>query len=98
MYFDEKALGNKSTRDKFPKRLLKSPAIMVGPLKESNTRLLSTDLNELCDRLNLVLQEKQAGNSSDIINEEIIAIVDTLLEYQCISTKQHKFLLLQCLS
>ena len=29
MYFDEKALGNKSTRDKSLIRLLKSPGIMV---------------------------------------------------------------------
>ena len=35
MYFDEKALGNKSVRDKSLIRLLQSPAIMAGSLKES---------------------------------------------------------------
>ena len=35
MYFDEKALSNKSTRDKSLIRLLKSPAIMAGFLKKS---------------------------------------------------------------
>ena len=34
--------------------------------------------------------------NSDIINEEIIAVVDKLLEYKCISTKQHKQILIKC--
>ena len=34
MLFDEKALGNKSTRDKTLIKLLKSPPIMAGSLKE----------------------------------------------------------------
>ena len=38
-------------------------------------------------------EEKQAGNNSDSINEEVIAIVDKLFEYNCISKKQHNFLL-----
>ena len=37
-----------------------------------------------------MLQEKQAGKYSDIINNEIVAIVDKLLEYKCIYKKQHK--------
>ena len=37
MCFDEKALGNRSTGDKSLIRLLKSPAIMAGSLKESIT-------------------------------------------------------------
>ena len=51
---------------------------------------------KLCDRLKLLLQEKHAGNNSDIINEEIVAIVDKLLEYKCISKKQHKQILIKC--
>ena len=43
----------------------------------------------------MLLQEKQAGNNSDIINREIVAIVDKLLEYRCISKKQHKQILLK---
>ena len=35
-------------------------------------------------------QEKQAGDSPDIINEEIIVLVDKLLEYKCISKEQYK--------
>ena len=60
------------------------------------TIFLSSDPNELCDRLKLLLQEKHAGNNSDIINEEIVAITDKLLEYKCISKKQHKQILIKC--
>ena len=55
-----------------------------------STVFLSSDPDELCNRLKVLLQQKQAGNNSDLTNEEIIAIVDKLLEYNCISKKQHK--------
>ena len=88
MYFDDKTLGNKNGRDKSLIRLLKSPTIMAGSLKESKLRFLSSNPNELCDRLRLLLQEKQAGNSSGILSEEIIAIADKLIDYKFIPTKQ----------
>ena len=94
MHFVTKALGNKSTRDRTLIKLLKSPAIMASGV--SKTLFLSSDPNELCDRLKLLLQEKHAGNNSNIINDEIIAINDKLLEYKCISKKQHKQILLKC--
>ena len=94
MHFDERRVSNKSNRDKTLIKLLNSPGIMAsGVLK---TIFLSSDPDELCDRLKLLLQEKQAGNNSDIINEEIIAIVDKLSEYKCISKKQHKQILIKC--
>ena len=62
---------------------------MVSASCVSKTIILSSDPNELCDRLKLLLQEKHAGNNSDINNDEIVAIVDKLLEYRCISRKQH---------
>ena len=95
MHFDEGALGDKSTQDKSPIKLLKSPAIMAGSLREPKRRRLSSDLNELCDRQELIVQEKQSGNYSNIFNEEIVAIADKQLEYKCIPTKQHTFLLLK---
>ena len=49
--------------------------------------------NDLCDRLEILPQEKQAGNKTDIVNEEIIAMANILLEYRCISTKK-----LRCLN
>ena len=94
MHYDLKAQGNKSTRDRTLIKLLKSPAITASGV--SNTIFLSSDADELCNRLKLLLQEKHAGNNSDIINQEIVAIVDKLLEYKCISKKQHKQILLKC--
>ena len=60
------------------------------------TIFLSSDPDELCNRLKLLSQEKHAGNNSDIINDEIVAIVDKLMEYKCISKKQHKQILIKC--
>ena len=62
----------------------------------SKTIFLSSDPDELCNGLKLFLQEKYAGNNSDIINDEIIAVVDKLLEYKCISKKQQKQILINC--
>ena len=90
MNFDQKAIGKKSTRDKTLLKLLKSPGLMVSASGVSKTIFLSSDPDELCERLKFLLQEKHAGNNSDIINNEIVAIVDKLLEYKCISKKQHK--------
>ena len=96
MNFDAKAVGNKSTRDKTLIKLLKSPGLMVSASGVSKTTILSYDPNELSDRLKLLLQEEHAGNNSEIINDEIVAIVDKLLEYGCISKKQHKQILIKC--
>ena len=71
---------------------------MVSASGVSKTRFLSSDTNEFCDRLNLLLKEKQAGNNCFRIDEEFIAIADKLVEYKCISTKQHKLLLSNCLT
>ena len=96
MHFDPKASGNKSIRDRKLIKLLNSPGLMVSASGVSKTVFLSSDANELCDRLNLLLQEKQAGNNSDIIIDEIVAIIDKLLEYKCISKKQQKQILIKC--
>ena len=75
-------------------KILESSAIMASGI--SKTIILSSDPNELCDRLRLLLQEKHAGKNSNLIDEEIVAIVDKLLEYKCISKKQHKQILIKC--
>ena len=93
MNFNIRQKGNKSNRDKSIIRLLRSPRIMASGV---TTIFFSVNAVELCDRLKLLLQEKHAGNNSDIINDEIIAIVDKLLEYKCISKKQHKQILIKC--
>ena len=94
--FDLKAKGKKSTRDRTVIKLLESPGLVVSASGVSKTIFLSSDPDELCDRLKLLLQEKQAGNNSNIINDELVAIIDKLLEYKCISKKQHKQILIKC--
>ena len=94
MTFNIRQKGRKSDRDKSMIKLLKSPAIMASGI--SKTINISSDPDERCNRIKLLLQEKQAGNNSIIINNEIFAIVDKLLEYKCISKKQHKQILIKC--
>ena len=96
MHFDERRVGNRSTRDRTLIELLNSPGLMPSASGFSKTIFLSSDPNELCDRLKILLKEKHAGNNSNIINDEIVAITDKLLEYKCISKKQHKQILLKC--
>ena len=69
---------------------------MVSASGVPKTIFLSSDPDKLCDRLKLLSQEKHACNNSDIINDEIVAIVDKLLDYKCISKKQHKQILIKC--
>ena len=54
---------------------------------------LPSDPNELVDRLNLLYQEIKGGNDNPQLKQEIIAIVDKLLEYQCITSDLHAALL-----
>ena len=75
MYFDEKSLGDKNTRDKSLITLLKSPAVKAPGL---STTFSPENPHELCDRFKLLLQEKQAGINSNIFDEEIIAIAGKL--------------------
>ena len=96
MHFDERRVGKKSTRDRTLIKLVEPPGLIVSASGVSKTIFLSSDPDELCDRLKLLLQEKQAGSNSVIIDEEIVAIIDKLLEYKCISKKQHKQILIKC--
>ena len=62
-------LGNRSTRDKSLIRLLQSSTIMASGI---STTILPQNPNELCDRLKLLPQKKQAGKNSDIIVEKLL--------------------------
>ena len=93
MNYDTKSTGRPSTRHTSIIKILESPAIMASGI--SKTIFLSSDPDELCERLKLLLQEKNGGNNSEIINEEIVVIVDKLLEYRCITKKQHKQILIK---
>ena len=85
IYFDERAPGNKTLSDKSLTRLLKPLAIMGSGISKM---FQPANRNELCQNLNLLVQKKQAGTTSDIIIKQNIPTTDGLLEYQCISTKE----------
>ena len=85
----------KSNRDVSLMKVLKTPAVLASGI---STLFLPGNPNELRDRLKLLLQEKQAGNISDIIDEEIVAIADKCLECKCISKKQHKIFSVESLN
>ena len=94
MNYDTESTGRPSIGHSSIIKILESPAIMAFGI--SKTMILSSDPNELCDRLKLVLQEKHGGNNSNLNDEEIVAIVDKLLEYNCISKEQHKQISIKC--
>ena len=54
---------------------------------------LSSDPDELVDQLKLLYFEKVGGNDNPMLNEQIIAIADKLLQYKCITTNQHQNIL-----
>ena len=86
-HFDIQAWG-KSLRDKTHMNIdFNKRAILASVLK---TIFLSDNPNELCDKLKLLLQEKRAGNISNIINKKIGARFDKLLQYKCIAPTQYK--------
>ena len=91
MNFFIRQQGRKSDRVKSMIKLLKSLDFMASGV----TIFLPENPDDLYNRLKRLLQEKQTGNFSIIINDEIIAIVDKLLEYKCISKKQHKPILIK---
>ena len=80
MHFDVRGQGRESSRDHTLIKVQKSPAIMASGT--SNTTFLPSDLDELYDRLKFLLQQIEAGNNSDIINDKILALVDNFLEYK----------------
>ena len=84
MQLDTRDVGNESTRNRSLKSLFKLPSILVsasGVPSSHKTSFLPSDPNELCNRLNLLLLEKQAGKTSDKIDEKIVAMVDELSKY-----------------
>ena len=93
-YNTVKNKGRPPVRHKSIMRLLNQPPTTASGV--TKTIFLSSNPDELCNSLRLLLQEKHAGNNSDIINKESVAIVDKLLEYKCISKKQHKQILNKC--
>ena len=56
LHFDERNVGNKSIRDRKLIKLINSPGLMVFASGVSKTIFPSSDPNEICDRLKLLLQ------------------------------------------
>ena len=54
-----------------------------------NFIFLPSDPDELVDQLKLLYFETVGGNDNPMLSEQIIAIADKLLQYQCITTNQH---------
>ena len=93
MIFNIKQPGRKNNRDKSMIELLKSPDITASGVSKN---FLSSDPNELCGRLKILLQQKQTGKISTMIDEETVAITVKLIGYKCISTKQQNQTLMKC--
>ena len=58
-----------------------------------NFVFLPSDQDELVDQLKIIVLEKEGGNDNPMLSEQIIAIADKLLQYQCITTNQHQNLI-----
>ena len=81
IYFGDK----KSHRYYFIKSMLQ-PQLGSG----LNFIFLPSDPDELVDQLKLLYFEKVGGNDNPMLSEQIIAIADKLLQYQCITTNKHQ--------
>ena len=51
---------------------------------------LSANPHDLCDRLQLMIQEKQGGNDTNRFDDEIVAITVEFSEYKCNIPTQDK--------
>ena len=93
--------GDKKSRRYYFIKGLHNQYYQLGSGMPSYTRKLSrnhtsqyvfppSDPDEIVDQLKLLYFEKLGGNDNPQLNEQIIAIVDKLLEYECITTNQHQ--------
>ena len=85
MNYDLNYGDKKSNRYNFIKSMLQ-PQIGSG----LNFVFHPSDPDELVDQLKLLYFEKVGGNDNPMLSEQIIAIADKLLQYQCITTNQHQ--------
>ena len=88
MNYDSNYGDKKSNRYNFIKSMLQP---QIG--SELNFVFLPSDPDELVDQLKLLYFEKVGGNDNPMLSEQIVAIADKLLQYQCITTNQHQNLI-----
>ena len=86
MNYDLNYGDKKSNRYIFIKRLLQSQ-LGSGFIQYV---FLPSDPDELVVQLKLIVLEKVRGKDNSFLSEQIIAITDKLLEYECITTNQHQ--------
>ena len=89
MKYDLNYGDKKASRSKIIKYLLQ-PQLGSGL---NQYIFLPSDPDELVDQLKLIVLEKVGGNDNPMLSEQITAIVDKLLEYECITTNQHQNLI-----
>ena len=66
-------------------------ALLTSGLKRSErTFFLSGNPIDLCDRLCLIMQEKQPGKDITRFAIEFVATIGILLDYKCITPTQHE--------
>ena len=88
MHFDLHANG-KTSRDKnLAKNYYNKRALLAS--SDQEVIFLSDNPNEICDRLHLIIQEKQARNDTTRFDNELVAKIDKILEYKSITSTQHK--------
>ena len=68
----------------------KRAKIASGLNRSDRISFFSENPEELCDRLCLIIQEKQTESDTNIIDDEIVAIFDKLFDYKRITPTQHK--------
>ena len=82
LHFDIHAKGKSSRYENLINNYYNWRAILASGLK---TNFFSQNPKEICNILNLVLQEKRAESSLNIFDEEIVVTTDVLLENKCIT-------------
>ena len=53
---------------------------------------MSSEFNDFCELQKINLRQEPAWSISNIFSEEFLNKADKLLEYNCKSAKQHRFL------
>ena len=76
----------KCFRDKnLIKNISEKRTIFASGLKRSEKNIFLPEIpKELCDRLCLLIQEKQVGNDTNRFDNEVTALFDKILQYKCI--------------
>ena len=87
MHFNIRATGESNRDRSLLKNYYFKKCILASGLR---TVFLSEKLDGLCDRIKMLLQEKRAGNNSNVIEEEIVVRIDKFLEYKSFTPSEHK--------